>query len=218
MYPADELGDLYIEDDLPDAVTVNWAGRFTGSMSKSGSVYESGTVSLQVIDDKWTLKDTSTDPESVRVVGRCLITGDGNLTQGDDLVEDQFEDIYFVDASLTDNNFEAGGFPNNTSSNGEEATRYSLCGWSGRGAGDLFDEDGNPYPFWIMNIFFDQETQKWTGEYGVDGDVFDIAYGIFEKSDNQNTPVGTYTIILEKSDVSGLGTRIESGTFTVSEI
>lgn len=174
MYPADELGNLYVEDDLPDAVTVNWAGRFTGSMSKSGSGYESGTVSLQVINDKWTLKDTSTDPESVRVVGRCLITGDGNLAQGDDLVEDQFEDTYTL-----------------TSIYGSvEVSRVSLCRWESPpvevGSLDL----GGTLEYYPINLIEGQPSPAWIAAMN-DGQAMSPAGG--EKtSPNLSSPVGTY--------------------------
>jgi hypothetical protein len=189
MYPADELGNLYVEDDLPDAVTVNWAGRFTGSMSKSGSGYESGTVSLQVIDHKWTLKDTSTDPESVRVVGRCLIQGDGNLTQGDDLVEDRFEDTYTMSPP---------------SLNGTPLVRRELCLWDD---GDEFEvptayvryglgqvEEGDPF------------TLGWWLGHDIALDATDFYNFNFEtkKTGNQNSPVGSY--------IFGTG----SNTFTVT--
>jgi uncharacterized protein CbrC (UPF0167 family) len=119
MYPAAELGNRYVAEDLPDAVTVNWAGRFTGSMTKSGSGYAGGGATLEVVNDIWRLSDTGGD----RNVGRCLVIGNGNLTQGDDLVEDQFADTYTVERrteTLT-------GPPDATYT----ITRESLCRWCG---------------------------------------------------------------------------------------
>jgi hypothetical protein len=160
MYPADELGNLYGADDLPDAVTVNWTDRFTGSMSKSGSGYAGGGATLQVVNGIWRLSDS----DGTRNVGRCLIRGDGNLTQGDDLVEDQFADSYQVAGD--------GG--------AVTVTRISLCRWEGFGNQGIAsltfrntDDDGAPAQKWSASIE--------TGSGQQDG----------EKS-NQSSPVGTY--------------------------
>jgi len=139
MYPADQLNAGYTADDLPDAVTVNWEGSFTGSMSKSGSGYAGGGATLQVVDGVWQLSDDA----GIRNVGQCLIRGDGNLTQGDDLVEDQFADTYTVTVGGTTG----------------IVTRESLCVWRG------LTNDGCPialsYDRGIEEIEIDAAALKW---------------------------------------------------------
>jgi hypothetical protein len=186
MYPADKLGDTYEADDLPDAVTINWPGHLEGSADKDGSGYEGagGDVTLTVIDGKWTLKDTSTNPETVRVVGNCLIRGDGNLTQGDDLVEDQFADCYEVDG------------PDGTLI----VTRLSLCEWASPpvefGSPDLFaflayipinPEEGGPSPIWVAGMDDGRAEKPAGGE---------------KSSPNLSSPEGTYTSFLPSVTVT----------------
>ena len=81
MYPS--LGLLledYTEDDLPDAITLNGV-----SKSRSGSSYGNTTDGVIYESGVWAVY-----VGGVRSTRSCLITGDGNLTPGDDLVEDQF--------------------------------------------------------------------------------------------------------------------------------
>lgn len=123
MYPADQLSIGYLQADLPDALEINWTGQFTGAVTISGNQYTSGSVTLKRNEaaTSWVLEDSSTNSKTTRSVGRCLIKGDGNLTPGDDLVEDNFEDVYDVTISG------AGG----TLFDGP-VTRTSLCEWSGQ--------------------------------------------------------------------------------------
>jgi hypothetical protein len=168
MYPADLLGSTYGANDLPDAVTVNWAGRFTGSMGKSGSGYEDGGATLQAVDGVWRLSDDA----GIRNVGRCLIRGDGNLTQGDDLVEDQFEDTYTVDIV-------GYSIP---------IFRVSLCKWENNNF--IGDDDR-----WVFSLEYDEGQYKWLSggsqfvnppnQGGLD------SLGAF-KTGFQNTPEGPY--------------------------
>lgn len=180
MYPADELGGGYLEADLPDALQVNWAGQSTGEVGKSGSEYISGNVTLKRNEagTLWILEDSSTDPKTTRFVGRCLIRGDGNLTQGNDLVEDNFADIYNVYIPYD------GGVD-------IEVTRTSLCQWYGTaviggltygatlyyndGAGD--QAEATPAHTWNILPF-------------VTGGGIEI-YGT--KPSGQGTPLGNYT-------------------------
>ena len=99
MYPANGLGALgvpyYSAADLPEAVTLKWPGHAVGSTTgKAGSTYTLGTVTLSPNAEgtAWVLTD-STDG-TTRTVGNCLIRGDGNLTPGNNLVEDQFSAEY----------------------------------------------------------------------------------------------------------------------------
>lgn len=170
MYPADELGGLYTAADLPDALTINWTGQFTSTVTKSGSGYSGGGITLQVVNNSWQLAQGST----TRSVGNCLIRGDGNLTAGNDLVEDQFEDTYTL-----------------TSIEGSiEVTRVSLCRW------ELPVEFGSPnlggsLEYYLTNPMEGQPSPAWiAGMY--DGQAGSPAGG--EKtSPNLSSPVGTYT-------------------------
>jgi hypothetical protein len=208
MYPADELGNLYGADDLPDAVTVNWTDRFTGSMSKSGSGYAGGGATLQIVNGIWRLSDSN----GTRNVGRCLFAGDGNLTQGDDLVEDQFADIYTVSATLTS---PQGG----TDAHSRQTPRLSLCFWSYSGE----QEDPDNFIF-VLNVIFDPLRQRWVGRYVLDS-ITNFGTAFFIKDDSQNTPVGTYALEFfydlssENPDDGGGEIRYDyTGTFTVSEV
>jgi hypothetical protein len=175
MYPADELGNLYGADDLPDAVTVNWTDRFVGSMSKSGSGYAGGGATLQVVNGIWQLSDS----DGTRNVGRCLIRGDGNLTQGDDLVEDQFEDQYNVQIVFNPD----GPFPSTVN---RTVTRVSLCQWR-------YDDESFEsvrIEFRGNMIFINEFSQKWRGIY------VDIIRGADAvNAPNQNSPIGEYEVV-----------------------
>jgi hypothetical protein len=170
MYPADELGNLYGADDLPDAVTVNWTNRFTGSMSKSGSGYAGGGATLQVVNGIWRLSDS----DGTRNVGRCLIRGDGNLTQGDDLVEDQFADTYRV-------SFESTPIPEVAS---VVIPRVLLCRWlggDGNGVAEIYYAGGGTESIGRGSL-------KWyAGLFTSTNSVFAT-----KQSGNENTPIGTY--------------------------
>jgi hypothetical protein len=167
MYPADLLGNTYGANDLPDAVTVNWINRFTGSMSKSGSGYAGSGATLQVVNGIWRLSDSNGN----RSVGRCLIRGDGNLTQGDDLVEDQFADEYNVQIAGADD------FLLNAT-----VTRNELCVWQ------YSDESTS------VTLQFSDFLQKWTVD-GVEGGGELVTWATFGlKGSPQNNPVGTYAV------------------------
>jgi hypothetical protein len=195
MYPADLLGSTYGANDLPDAVTVNWTDRFVGSMSKSGSGYAGGGATLQIVNGIWQLSDS----DGTRNVGRCLIRGDGNLTQGDDLVEDQFADEY---------NVQITAFPNSEFPflfNGT-VTRNGLCVWTyfGEGTG-------------VSLVFFGASFQKWsTG--GQSGEILvDWAVSGFKES-GQNNPTGTHKVTSAFNLGTGPGQfGTEGVTITVSE-
>lgn len=94
-YPATQLGGSYTADDMLDVLRVNWIGHYVGSVSKSGSSYSGGSVTLAVVNGAWTLTDSSTTPATVRTVGNCLLQG-GSFLPYDTVIEDQFSDCYEV--------------------------------------------------------------------------------------------------------------------------
>jgi hypothetical protein len=132
MYPADGLGDTYDEDDLPDTVYAKWQSRIDGTMAKSGSGYESGTVVIRrnSTNTAWEFYDS--DDDATRTIGNCLIRGDGGLTPEDDTVEDRFEDIYTLRIMIPDIEFSSPA--DNISPIDITLSRTSLCVWSGGAA------------------------------------------------------------------------------------
>jgi hypothetical protein len=105
LYPADGLGTLYSEDDLPDVIYYDGDTLTRVGSAFVGDDYE---INNTVESGQWTIvSDLSGGTASY---GRCLITSDGNMTPNDDWVEDQFEPTY-SDGSNT-------------------LTRASSCVWS----------------------------------------------------------------------------------------
>jgi hypothetical protein len=94
MYPADELGDTFEAADLPDTLYGKWGDRADGTFTKSGSEYTLGTVTIRVNAGGTAWEFYDSDDDATSTIGNCLIRGDGNLTPGDDRVEDQFFDCY----------------------------------------------------------------------------------------------------------------------------
>jgi hypothetical protein len=106
LYPATQA----VEADLPDAITLLGVG----SLSKSGTDYGDTTNGVILESGVW-----ARYVGGVRTTNSCLITGDGNLTPGNNLVEDQFEPAYEVSNGLDK-------FPPSTCT----VTRDSKCAWS----------------------------------------------------------------------------------------
>lgn len=88
MYSATALaaGDL-VAADLPDAITLLGVG----SLSRSGTGYGDTTDGVIFETPKWARYIGGT-----RTTQSCLITGDGNLTPGDNAIEDQFAATYQI--------------------------------------------------------------------------------------------------------------------------
>jgi hypothetical protein len=158
LYPADKLGDTYEVEDLPDAVTINGVssdkyptggipdlgdggtpGYWKGGTPQTGdyciSEFGSGVWRLFIYDeDEWDSVDGFP----------CLIAGDGNLTPGDDTVEDQFADCYEIS---WENDPDDGG-PSSV-----QVTRTGLCSWQG-GGNKLIYQQENDEDKWFVGIFF----------------------------------------------------------------
>lgn len=196
MYPADQLGTLYTAADLPDAVTVNWSGRYTGSMSKSGSGYAANGYTLDAQSGLWVLSDTATS--TTRTVGNCLIRGDGNLTDNGDLVEDQFAGSYVVTVS------DWPGIPDPRTRTVE---RVGLCAWEEPGYPPCWAYADTYFGvLWRQDLYFSVWDQSWyTGTMYIEVISFEGNYeddfvwycaGYWgnpgKKVGNQNSPVGEY--------------------------
>jgi len=105
MYPATQA----VSADLPDAITLLGVG----SLSKSGTDYGDTTNGVILESGVW-----AKYIGGVRTTKACLIDGDGNLTPGNNSVEDQFEPVYLVTNDIF--------FPPLTCT----VTRVSKCEWN----------------------------------------------------------------------------------------
>jgi hypothetical protein len=172
MYSANQFGTLFGAGDLPDILKVNWTNRFTNIINKTGSGYESGPITLTIVNNRWTLKDTSTTPETVRSVGQCLIRGDGNLTEGDNLVEDQFTDTYEVSYQESINSQAVNVI----------VTRIALCVWQS----EIFNIDQDTTRQITMEYFDGTKfpQHKW---------IIQNSFLLWVKQPFQNSPVGIYS-------------------------
>ena len=187
MYPATGLGDTYTEDDLPDAVTVNGV-----SKSRSGSQFGNTTDGIIWESGIW-----ARYTRGIRATQACLITGDGNLTLGNDSVEDQFAASYNVSI--------AGGPI-------VRVNRVSLCAWqSDYYCPDSYGAIGIPEYTPYAHLSYISLNSKWYVTIGdtrncIDFDVdgrpgpeYVCSCSIFtsspvEKAGSQSTPVGDYTL------------------------
>jgi len=118
MYSAQGLVDaLFVAADLPDAITLLGVG----SLSRSGTGYGNTTNGVIFETPLW-----AKYVGGVRTTQACLIDGDGNLTPGDNAVEDQFAASYqFQDPT-------AIGFFDGQVRDYRDVTvtRVSLCYWT----------------------------------------------------------------------------------------
>jgi hypothetical protein len=164
MYPADMLGAEggYTAADLPDAVTAfgfDLQKRTSGFPSyefadvivgylKDGTPADGDYAIVRDSEtlDNWQVWSFNGDEWDMGAgfggIGNCLITGDGNLTPGDDTVEDQFADCYEVEIVGGDG---AGTYT---------LIRRSLCVWDN----DENNAEEDPRP---MQLYYDTVTDKW---------------------------------------------------------
>jgi len=122
MYPSASA----VAADLPDAITLLGVG----SLSKSGTDYGNTTNGVILESGVW-----ARYVEGVRSTKTCLIDDDGNLTPGDDAVEDQFEPQYMLQGPPT---YEFPS-PDPIYPDPVPITRTSLCVWSGDSGGLSYD-------------------------------------------------------------------------------
>jgi hypothetical protein len=122
MYPANRLGDTFGAGDLPSTLYGKWGSRADGTFTKSGSTFTNGTVTIRrnTGGTAWEFYDSTDD--ATLTIGNCLIRGDGNLTPGDDTVEDQFADEYNIE-------FWSGDIIGTQFGDEYTVTRISLCLW-----------------------------------------------------------------------------------------
>ncbi|MFZ4778513.1 MAG: hypothetical protein ACOYM3_24345 [Terrimicrobiaceae bacterium] len=164
MYPADMFGTGYDYDDLPETLMVDGVLYTKTTPANYGGV--TGDIFLEGLGWVWQRYDH--DEGDYSSSNRCLITGDGNFTPGDDAVEDQFAATYNGRAYLDSDPFTRYPVDGST----QIASRTQLCEWHG--------------VISTMNLIYDSVIQKWTASCGV--------YTLFAgtKTGNQDTPIGTY--------------------------
>ena len=142
--------------DLPDAITLLGVG----SLAKSGTDYGDTTNGVILETGVWARYIAG-----VRTTNACLIDDDGNLTPGDDVVEDQFADTYALYVEYF--------------SETVTVTRVSLCRWEGT------SEDGC-----LWAVTYASGSYKWTAT--AQGDL-DCGTSItMESLGPQSSPVGNY--------------------------
>lgn len=175
MYPADQLGADFTNDDLPDNLTVNGS-----SLSRAGSAYGNITNGVIFESGVWALYT-----DGNRSTSNCLILGDGNFTVGDNSVEDQFADTYTIIDSI-------GAFP---------VERISLCVWRSpeyEWCDDVgFGVGGDLYRGYLIYGLFpqgDSLTPTWSVVGNILGEECNIN-DLGEKEGLLNTPVGSYNSI-----------------------
>ena len=166
MYPADQLGVDFTNDDLPDNLTVNGS-----SLSRAGSAYGNMTNGVIFESGVWALYT-----DGNRSTSNCLILGDGNFTAGDNSVEDQFAATYDID-------WIGGGTLLAT------VTRASLCCWEGVGSfGYRYKLQYQPVigssPYWFASFAMNNQDFTCGGS-----NIFDAADF---KYDALGSPIGTY--------------------------
>ena len=148
MYPASEFNieGGYTEADLPNAITLLGVG----SIAKSGSDYGNTTNGVILESGVWAVYLAG-----VRTTKACLIDDDGNLTPGDDVVEDQFSATYTV------NNFFFTGYcpeyDDGSPYDNIVLERSSLCGWGPTNFEVLYKNELGEYSYVTaaMSLFFD---------------------------------------------------------------
>jgi hypothetical protein len=200
MYPAQALVDGgYTVDDLPDEVLYNDDDRPPTLIQKvpdgsfpGGVVYrwpedgsdDAGLIFIRINADVetsiWEFGDDAGEGGSL-----CLIQGDGNLTPGDDLVEDQFADTYTV-------TYGSIQFVNSGS-----LQRTSLCVWDTGPCEWL----GSFTQGWSAEMIYGDQTES-AEEYRYkfriilnepDPEGSCNGAGVFVKTGDQNSPAGTYS-------------------------
>jgi hypothetical protein len=180
MYPAEGLGDTYEVEDLPDAVTLvgndESIDAFKVDPPDSGPDYliYYRTATGNPVEAIGTVYDFGDGPvwyfanedDFSPVTGQnsCLIRGDGNLTPGDDTVEDQFEDCYEVEIVVGDR---AGTYT---------VIRRSLCDWSSE-----VEDNGEPAG---VKLYYLNE---------LGAPIWEIDFSVgYRKDGNSSSPEGEY--------------------------
>ena len=171
MYPRAAFGEGLEGDgtfgvaDMPEKLNVNFpegSGEWTldasqGIYCPSGS-YVLGELGYGYAESgDWVLwyPDPLGETYTSRPISPCLITGDGNLTPGDDTVEDQFSATYTV------NNFFFTGYcpeyDDGSPYDNIVLERSSLCGWGPTNFEVLYKNELGEYSYVTaaMSLFFD---------------------------------------------------------------
>jgi len=161
MYPAQDFADgFYNSADLPDAISLIGVG----SLAKSGTNYGNTTNGVILESGVW-----ARYLAGVRTTKACLIDDDGNLTPGDNLVEDQFAATY-TDGINT-------------------LTRLSLCLW--KWDNSITGETIREKILYYAESELDLTNTFWLVDIDVDLDGLALITTYYKDGD-QNQPDGTY--------------------------
>lgn len=174
MYSAQKLANgIYSADDLPDSVILNYGLDENFELTRSGAEFLGGIYKLAL----GTLPN-STKPQWLLYVNNirssnnsCLITGDGGLTPGNNIIEDKFEDTYYLSATFLPP-YEYFSFSN------QPLFRTSLCSWISGYYGLYYYPFGRD--FWLVTF------------PGIDGTG---------SNQRLNTPVGQYANRFGATDI-----------------
>ncbi len=192
MYPASGLGSLYSEADLPSEVSVTvYVGITAHDLSQVifekggvGETYYEATFSDVVYRivpwpsdyygavwclDCYVTWDPDGDGWKTVFCFPCLITGDGNLTPGNDAVEDQFSACYYFE------------WVDEQGARSVSVTRSSLCEWTG------LDNLGFPARLYQMST---TTSLSWGIEFAGVFSIDPLVYAVLnaEKMGDQSSP------------------------------
>jgi hypothetical protein len=163
-----------VSADLPAAITLPGVG----SLSKSGTNYGNTTNGVILESGVW-----ARYVGGVRSTQPCLIRGDGNLTLGNDAVEDQFEPTY----NASYENLQA------------TVTRVSLCVWTNTNYFlncDQFLDSGQDSGVGqvVLQYLAGDWVLSFRGYYRRDLEYCNITQSDDSKNGPKSSPVGIYSI------------------------
>jgi hypothetical protein len=178
MYPANQLGIGYTEDDLPDTIDVD--GIILGVptriiASRNGSFY--GPINQSIFNgtafstyvfvgtndfDEIVWFENTTNGVGVGLGEPCLILGNFSEPSAiDDTFADTYEVNFLTDKTVT-------------------VTRESLCFWFGQQTIDGF--------VYEASLAYNDATYSWEAGFSTQ----DVGSSLNTKDGDQNTPVGSY--------------------------
>jgi hypothetical protein len=199
MYPASEIGGLFSEGDLPDAVSIS-----ESNFLRSGVAYGNTTNGIIAEGDVWARYSNGSRSERI-----CLIGGS---------VQDLFSDSYKIDFQLTaqgESSAAWDGFsgdpPTNTTAS-IIVNRIDRCRWEGELENAFSFEGGTS----DLSVYLSYMGEEIAGPGSRSVYLFYLSWfitnpnppftgglpGVYKKSpsETQSSPIGEYTIPAEDTD------------------
>lgn len=162
MYPSSQYGINFGANDLPNEIKLN------GSvLTKNGGSYGDTTNGIFHQNGLWVVYQSEN-----QTTRSCLISGDGNFTPNDDLVEDTFlytYEVTYVEGSITAI---------------ITVSRIGICSWFG------FADIGGGTIRVLSLVYNDTALRGSSNQYKW---TLDTQFSLRTKSGFQNTPIGSYT-------------------------